>query len=294
MKKRMRYQTFFAAALCMFGFAQSSNCNGRFNKNALKKIDNIAIELDITPCVAGDVFDYMNKGHKFSYRKILSGKECHIGCKNEAKKLEKILNKRIVNELVTICESKCYLDNIVTSTKVEIKSELVNFEKRATCDPVNKANVAVVNSNYSYGFKQYQDKGVKTAISYVNGCGPKKAVFGIDADTLKKIPFLLDGTFEPACNMHDICYGCKKGKSTCDTRFKNGMISICNKKFPSKSNPVKNAGCKVQAEVFYAAVAAAGKNAYNSKPVNTGSNCAACGVTVIKNTLVSTPFYVKK
>jgi len=100
----MRYQTFFAAALCMFGFANSSNCTGRFNKEALEKVNNIANEINVSPCVAGDVFDYMNKGHKFSYRKILSKKECQIGCKNEAKKLEKILNKRVVNELVNICE----------------------------------------------------------------------------------------------------------------------------------------------------------------------------------------------
>jgi len=182
-----------------------------------------------------------------------------------------------------------------TVSKVKNESEFANLEKRAPCDSISKANVAVVNSNYNFGYKQYQDKGsVKTALAYVNGCGPKQAVFGIDSETMKKIPFLLDGTFEPACNMHDICYACQKGKSTCDTRFKNGMNAICNKKFSTSSHPIKNAGCKVQAEVFYAAVAAAGKNAYNSKPVNTGSNCAACGVTVIKNTLVNTPFYVKK
>jgi len=182
-----------------------------------------------------------------------------------------------------------------TTSNVKNKSEFANLEKRAACDPISKANVAVVNSNYNFGYKQYQDKGsVKTALAHVNGCGPKKAVFGIDANTMKKIPFLLDGTFEPACNMHDICYTCQKGKKTCDSRFKSGMNAICNKKFSTKSHPIKNAGCKVQAEIFHTAVAAGGKNAYKSKPVNTGSTCAACGVTVIKNTLVNTPFYVKK
>jgi len=93
--------------------------------------------------------------------------------------------------------------------------------------------------------------------------------------------------------MHDICYACQKGKSTCDTRLKNGIVAICNKKFPPKSQAVKNTGCKAQANIFYALVAAGGKNAYNAHPVNTSDKCAACGVPVIKNTLVKTPFYKK-
>ncbi|OUM57322.1 hypothetical protein PIROE2DRAFT_67844 [Piromyces sp. E2] len=290
----MRYQSILVAALCMFGFAKSSDCNERFNQKDLKTVNNIANELDISPCVAGDVFDYMNKAHQFSYRKILSKEECNTGCKNEAKRLNG-LDENTINELINICESKCILDNIEITSNFQNESEFINLEKRAPCDPISQANVSLVKSNYNYGYNQYQDKGTKkTALSNVNGCGPKSKVMGIDADTIKKIPFLLDGTFEPACNMHDICYVCQKGKSTCDTRFKDGMMSICNKKYSTKKHPIKNAGCKVQAELFYKAVDLGGKNAYNGKPVNTGANCAACGVTVIKNTLVSTPFYVKK
>jgi len=204
--------------------------------------------------------------------------------------------KKDINLILTLflfLNSNCYLKNVEVSNETE--SELVNFEKRGNvCDPISSAKVTVVSNNYNFGYKQYKDAGSKkTALSHVNGCGPKKSVFGIDANTIKKIPFLLDGTFEAACNMHDICYACQKGKSTCDTRFKNGMVAICNKKFPPKSHAVKNAGCKTQANIFYAAVAAGGKNAYNAHPVNTGAKCAACGVAVIKNTLVKTPFYKK-
>jgi len=99
----MRYQTILAAALCMFGFAQSSNCNGRFNQEALEAINDIANELDITPCLAGDVFDYVNQAHKFSYHKILSKEECDTGCMNEAKKL-KGLNEDVLDKLLDICE----------------------------------------------------------------------------------------------------------------------------------------------------------------------------------------------
>jgi len=183
-----------------------------------------------------------------------------------------------------------------TVSEVENESELINMEKRGDhCGQIKYANIVAVNSNYNFGFKQYQDQGKeKTAVSNVNGCGPKSSVFGINEKTLKKIPFLLDGTFTPACNMHDICYICKHGKSTCDKRFKDGMMSICSKKYPLKKHPINHAGCKTQAELFYAAVAAGGKNAYNSKPVNTSPNCASCGPATIRNILVQTPFYVKK
>jgi len=181
-----------------------------------------------------------------------------------------------------------------TVSEVENNSELINVEKRSNhCGKIKHANIVVVNSNYEFEYIQYQDQGIeKTAISSVNGCGPKEAVFGIDANTMKKIPFILDGTFTSACNMHDICYICKQGKSTCDKRFKDGMMSICGKKYPFKEHPLENTGCKCQAELFYAAVAAGGKNPYNSEPINSSPDCASCGVELIQEILVNTPFYV--
>lgn len=287
----MRYQTILVAALYMFGFTKSSDCNERFSQKELKTINSIANDLNVTPCIAGDVFDYMNKAHQFSYRKIPSKEECNTGCKNEAKRLNG-LDENTIDELINICEGKCILDNMEITSNLQDESEFIKLDKRAPCDPISKANVALVKKNHKFGYNQYQDKGTKkTALSHVNGCGPKSKVIGIDADTIKKIPFLLDGTFESACNMHDICYACQKGKSTCDTRFKNGMINICNKKY---SKVLDRTGCKIQAELFYKAVDLGGKKAYNSKPVNTGANCAACGVTVITKTLVKTPFYRKK
>jgi len=109
---------------------------------------------------------------------------------------------------------------------------------------------------------------------------------------MKKIPLLLDGTFEPACNMHYICYVCQIGKSTCDTRFKNGMNEICDKVYPKKEHIIKNTGCKAQAKIFYKAVDLAGNNAYNNTPVDPRIKCAACGYSVIED-LVKKPFYRK-
>jgi len=176
------------------------------------------------------------------------------------------------------------------------ESNLVNLAKRANvCIPKSQAKVVLVKSNYNFGYNQYKDSGKKkTALSHVNGCGPKKAVFGISDKTMKKIPLLLDGTFEPACNMHDICYVCKNGKATCDKRFKSGMYAICNKKWPTKTHIIKNKACKAQALIFYEAVNLGGKGAYNGRPVNPSANCASCGLPIIKNKLVKTPFYRKK
>jgi len=288
--KKMRFQNILATTLCFIGFAAADKCNGRFRTVELTTVNSIANEINVNSCIAGDVLVYMKEAHKFNVRKGLTLNECKIGCKNEAAKLN--VEPSVVDELINICEGKCILESIEPNY-VEPDGDIVNIEKRASCDSISKANVVVTNSNYRNGYKQYQDKGsVKTALSEVNGCGPKQAVLGIDNETLKLIPGILDGTFEPACNMHDICYACQKGKSTCDTRFKNGMINICNKEFPSSSNAIKNAGCKVQAELFYQAVNLGGNGAYNGSSVNSSSSCAACGVSVM-STLISTPFYKK-
>jgi len=293
----MRYQTLLAAALCMFGFANANGCLAQYNDQEITEINEIADELNITPCAATDVYNYINNAYKFGIHKGLSDEECHDGCVNEATNLN-VLGESVVNDLVSICEKKCYVNNMEMETTpvAEPESELINLVKRANpCDPIAKGKVALVKSNFKFGYNQYQDKGTKkTALSQVNGCGPKKAVFGISDKTMKKIPLLLDGTFEPACNMHDICYVCKKGKATCDKRFKSGMYNICNKKWPAKTHIIKNKACKAQALIFYEAVNLGGKGAYNGRPVNPSVNCAACGVAVIKNKLVKTPFYRKK
>jgi len=286
----MRFQNILTAALLIFGFTNAEDCNSRFSPEELNEINIISNEIDVSACIAGDVYDYMNKAHKFNILNNLTEEECHIGCLNAAMNLNGI-DEVTSAALVNICDGKCILENI---PEPHAEPEGVNIEKRETCDPISQANVSVSDDDYRNGYKQYEDKGTKkTALSHVNGCGPKQAVFGIDNNTLKKIPLLLDGTFEPACNMHDICYICQKGKSTCDTRFKNGMNDTCDRAFPSSSHFIKNAGCKVQAGLFYKAVNLAGDNAYNNTPVNPGSTCAACGVSVIKNTLVSTPFFKK-
>lgn len=285
----MRFQTLFLVTLCLVGhgYAEKKDCNSRFNEEALINVNNIAKELNITPCIAGDVYDYINQDFK-----QIKG-ECSTSCANAAKEKFSKINQTTVDELLNICEGKCFIENMDTNEKKEDEDDSINLEKRAPkCDPIKNGKVEIVKKNYKFGYNKYKDSGkVKTALSQANGCGPKKAVFGIDNETMKKIPLLLDGTFEAACNSHDVCYSCKKGKSNCDKKFKSNMLTICNKKYPKSSHPVKYAGCATQATIFYGAVSVGGKNAYNAKPVNSSTSCAACGVTTVKNALVNTPFY---
>ena len=100
----MRFQTILVAAFCMFGFAKSSDCTSRFSEEDLTQVNSIANELNVTSCVAADVFDYLNEGHKFSYHKSLTEEECQIGCMNEANQKLQGLDKSAVDELLTICE----------------------------------------------------------------------------------------------------------------------------------------------------------------------------------------------
>jgi len=289
----MRYQNILAVALCMFSFVAADNCNDRFNPEEIREINDIVSEYNVSSCIAGNIFDYMKETQKFSNGDGLTEKECDTGCRNEAAAKLNGLDPSMADDFITICYNQCYLSNLKPNNDNEPEDKTNDFEKRGdTCDPISEANVAVVNQNVKYGFKQYKDKGKKkTALSHVNGCGPHKSVMGISNETLKNNSLLLTNTFLPACNMHDICYTCKKGKSICDTRFKDAMISICNMAFSGKANKSKNKSCKTQAEVFYQAVNIFGTKAYNGHPVNTDYNCAACGVKVIKNDLVKTPFY---
>ena len=44
---------------------------------------------------------------------------------------------------------------ILNGEEYTVENNLVNVEKRASCDSISKANVSVTNSNYKYGYKQY-------------------------------------------------------------------------------------------------------------------------------------------
>jgi len=108
-----------------------------------------------------------------------------------------------------------------------------DLQKRAkTCDPISAVDITKT-SNYQYGYNKYKinSGSVKTALSMVDGCSAKGLVnFGVNVNLIMdESPEL----FIPACNSHDACYICQRGKKNCDNRFKSHMIELCAKKWGS-------------------------------------------------------------
>jgi len=92
----------------------------------------------------------MKKAHEFNILNNLTEEECHIGCMNEATKLDDI-NEATSAVLVNICEINCILEN---TEYVPAKSEGVKFEKRADCDHITDANISI-EENFRNGYNRY-------------------------------------------------------------------------------------------------------------------------------------------
>lgn len=75
----------------------------------------------------------------------------------------------------------------------------------------------------------------KDLTTWVNGCGPEFS------KVIQNIPFAFRNLFTPACNRHDVCYGCGKTngytRSACDWAMYNDMQRACNDVFHKMSLP---------------------------------------------------------
>jgi len=87
----------------------------------------------------------------------------------------------------------------------------------------------MVESNYKNNVPRYKQdaSSIRTALEEVNGCGPK--LFG-----KINIGEKYNGIFLPACNSHDVCYDCQKGKAFCDDMFLGNMLTLCYNRYSSK------------------------------------------------------------
>jgi len=245
-----------------------------------------------------------------SVRNNLTVKECKQNCAVAHTKFGNLLNFNTFNfsldrynkflktlgqpdisktELLELCNNQCYaykeLKEYVAEEELRYKKLIKN--KRATdprrdpsrCYNTSEAKFNVV-SNYLHGYNKYTEasNSVITALTFVNGCS---------------IPVIKDlynennnGLFVPACNVHDICYGCQGGKASCDTTFLNNMKDICKKQ---KKNSLI---CRATASIFYAAVRVGANKNYNACSSNrTEKECAYCGAPTIQNYLLKTPYY---
>lgn len=192
-------------------------------------------------------------------------------------------------------------DNLVVGSDLCINYSLIHddLEKRGNNNPYavcgSKSSVKITKtSKYQYGFSKYSVKSgsAMTAIHKINGCSGQEFInFGIKSKLLLSSSLTL---FTPACNSHDVCYGCQKGKSTCDTRFKNNMITLCGKKYTSGSKNYKH--CKTDASLFYDAVVLFGKDPYKNAATNYKyyrgdlTSCAFCGHSYVVDAFTN-PFY---
>ena len=101
---------------------------------------------------------------------------------------------------------------------------------------------------YKYSYPRYtlQPGSVITAIHNVDGCNDiidlAKKYGIIKLSTSKEL-------FTSACNSHDVCYDCLKGKSYCDKKFRENMNTLCRKKYTSGSATYKK--CIHDADIFY-------------------------------------------
>jgi hypothetical protein len=311
-----------------------SSC-GKVPDDAKEEVNEVSKQLSISHCDAANVYNYIVKGEKY-FKDILSikddlnlsEKKCQKKCSNAAQKLDKEFKNINMDKIkeysnillgldfLTNCEEICHLasvdaqvlkkegiaEEVINTTKIISKSE---FEKRDTkpCDPVSQGIINLTSTlPYSYGFYRYtQGAGsAQTAISVVNGCGPKNNAQV--SQIVGNLPYAED--FRPVCNSHDICVTCHQlPRSGCDSQFKTNLKSLCSVMFQINSGDsffvkakktVQKADCDFTASLFADAVSLFGENAYQDTPVNTSTSCAACGVPIVRDTLYKTPFYVFK
>jgi len=300
-------------------------------------VNDVSKQLKVSSCDAGNVYNYIVKGEEY-FKDVIefevdvnfSEQDCKRRCSEADKKLNndfKIIDQDIIKEhsnllleldFLTSCEEICNLASldaqvlrkegiakkVLDTAKFKIESELEKKVKRdKPCDPVSQG---IINrsptSPYRYGFYRYKQGtgSAQTAISVVNGCGPKNNAFV--SQIVGSLPYAED--FRPVCNSHDICVTCHQlPRSGCDSYFKTNLKSLCGTMYQIYSGDnffvrarktIQKTTCRLTASLFADAVSLFGENAYQDTPVNTSPNCAACGVPIVKNTLYKTPFYVLK
>eukprot|EP00833_Pecoramyces_ruminatium_P015326 jgi/Orpsp1_1/1189358/evm.model.d7180000071383.1 len=278
-----------------------------------EKITDISKILSIDNTEAQKLYESANEGLSFyedafiiSVQNNLSVDECKIICEQANEKFNSFvkddtndfnittynsylqaIGEELINSenLLDKCINKCFIIREVNENYEYITEEENDqpLEKRAlqSCENPSLGNIEIVQSKYKYDFNIYRERkgSAETALRYADGCS---------IPVIQKIYNQnRDGIFVPACNSHDICYGCQGGKSICDKRFLDNMKEICKKWMNN------NSFCLGEADVFYAIVSIAGRKSYDNYGNNEiRKNCAFCGTPLIQDTLMVHPFFV--
>ncbi|OUM65806.1 hypothetical protein PIROE2DRAFT_7135, partial [Piromyces sp. E2] len=275
--------------------------------------------------------DKRDKGHKQVINNYFKNKLSKEVCSNECKKVKTELESTIKSDNISIIEeySKKFFGEYFLSdceiyyglfdetepnkiiddgNESESKSELINLVKRYdySCDPVDQANLVLVYYKNGYPYYQEMEGSAPTAASFVNGCGPQ------DPDNFKgKLNYVIQNKgkehaalFEPACNAHDLCYSCslvKSDKEKCERYFYENLIDACIKKYPDAE---EFAGRDIPTIIeiykyrydyvkneFY--ISGNGDDAFDKRLFDPSRNCTRCGLPLVYNTLIHTPYYIK-
>jgi len=310
----MRCYKFILALLSVCTVANCGKCKYQHEDEYVNAaVKKIASQFNVTECKAGQIYDFVVEGNtyfenafKYAVDNSLTVKQCKKRCKLANTKIEAFLNlssnKNIlkglgeninINDLYEKCQSDC---NVLPEMLFDIKKEEKEDQtktKRDTCPAPSSGIINLVEIVSPYGIPKYQQasNSAETAITEVNGCGPK--IFG------KNIAESYQGLFLPACNCHDVCYDCQKGKEHCDDVFLTNLKYLCDAKIPDTKgfvNTILHAECYAKANIMYKAVDLFAQGSYDrcEKELNYSTKCAFCGASVVQNVLVSKPFYVQK
>jgi len=308
---------------------QNENLDEFISNSKAQAIKDIMKKLNMTRKEAKRFYKYANKGFSFfdasfknSVNKNYSLEDCKKNCEEANIKFNRIMDDKSNNfnltqynqfleahdepkidhdTLYNSCLSKCFViqeiyehdmenENNDTSSPVSLKN-IKREDSSNDCQPASEGKISLVNENYKNGCAQYQqdEDSADTCVATLNGCSLPLVDKLYNANDF--------GLFVPACNSHDLCYGCMAGKSYCDDTFYNNMKSLCklyNKWYQVASG--RYALCIAEAEIFYASIkyTKIAQKAYDDcKIFNNDVNCAFCGTKIIQDTLLKSPFYVK-
>ncbi|ORY25230.1 hypothetical protein LY90DRAFT_706378 [Neocallimastix californiae] len=245
---------------------KSLNSNLNLNKT-LKKGFNVCVEGDIDVNeIESTSIDEVVSINKIPtdqqiklYRKILKknlSKKNIDKLKKTEKAIDNFLSKAFEYNENTFnletCERQCtdlkaYVTKVDKSSSEIYSLKLINkFRKSAKLSPydvhtsfynpcLNASSTCVdptVLGNVSFlgiTMKKYKkDSSEQNAVAIINGCSIPKALNKV-VSIIAKGAYDFEPYYTPACNAHDTCYSCGSSKTTCDDKFYDNMLAICDK-----------------------------------------------------------------
>ncbi|KAG4085838.1 hypothetical protein H8356DRAFT_1298189 [Neocallimastix lanati (nom. inval.)] len=140
--------------------------------------------------------------------------------------------------------------------------------------------------------KYMKDTTQKNALSRVDGCSIHKNLnYFLKSLSQSNVDF--EPYFTPACNAHDVCYGCGNNKKTCDDKFYENMLIICSEINTTYKSGSMTTSCKEQAYWYYWGVKNFGQSSYDNDHHFVTNNKNTCDYCMNSSNLIYTMFLVE-